>query len=200
MTPVADFSEFDGGFWWQGYEPDVRCDLTSTALVVGQTLLLIDPVALSEEALLRLISGRRPVGIALTNGNHQRDSIDLQERLGIPIFAPEGAEVTFDRSIAEVPAVFPAVQVVPLPGAGPCEHAIFLKLPVPVLVFGDAVIHLPPEGLRPLPDKYCEDPQLVPESLRRLSHLDPRTLCFAHGAPITENARKRLTELLKLLR
>jgi hypothetical protein len=40
---------------WQAYEPDVKCDLTSAALRIGSSLLLIDPIRLSAEALEELL-------------------------------------------------------------------------------------------------------------------------------------------------
>jgi glyoxylase-like metal-dependent hydrolase (beta-lactamase superfamily II) len=65
-----------------------------------------------------------------------------------------------------------------------------------VLIFGDALINLEPEGLRLLPKKYREDKKLSLSSLAALRELHPLLLFFAHGNPITQGAARRLATLL----
>jgi hypothetical protein len=64
------------------------------------------------------------------------------------------------------------------------------------LVVGDALIHLAPHGLMPLPDKYCTDPALLRKSLATLLSLPIRRIFFAHGDPILQDGAERIRKLL----
>ncbi len=200
MDVVADFEIFsDGVFSWQGYEPDVKCDLTSTALESEGELIFVDPVALTQDALDRLVAGRNPGAILLTNANHQRDSLALRQRLKIPIVAPALAKMEVDADLwiegaAESPVH--GLRAIPLPGAGVGEMAFYRQGREPVLVIGDAVIHLPPEGLRHLPDKYCVDAVQAVASVATLRALPVGAIHFAHGSPIVRNAAVLLRAMI----
>jgi hypothetical protein len=200
MDPLADFKTLPHGvFSWQGYEKDVKCDLTSTALESDGELLFVDPVALTDEALERLIAGRTPGAILLTNANHQRDSLVLRQRLDIPIIASALAktEVSADLWIegSEEPTVR-GLRAIPLPGAGVGEMAFYRLGPEPVLVIGDAVIHLPPEGLRYLPEKYCMSAAQAVASVATLGGLPVGAIHFAHGEPLLRDAGVSLRAMI----
>ena len=82
---------------------------------------------------------------------------------------------------------------VALPGAGPGEIALVGQ---DVACLGDALIHLPPDGLRILPDKYCADPTQLRRSLRKLLSCDFQVMTFAHGVPLTDSPRTKLEPLI----
>ena len=78
MNPVSEFSTIRPGlFHWQGYEPEVKCDCSSTAIVTPDGLIFIDPIPLVKEALEELVaeSFSAPAAVVLTSGNHQRESL-----------------------------------------------------------------------------------------------------------------------------
>lgn len=183
-------------FAWHAFEPAVKCDLSSCALDTADGLIFIDPIALSEAALDRLLRGRKPRAILLTNGNHTRAAGALRERLGVKIFASRdaaGLEITPDETLIEGQIAPGEMEVIALPGAGPGEIALVGN---GVACVGDALIHLPPEGLRLLPDKYCASPEQLRHSLRKLLSCDFQVMTFAHGAPLVGEARKKLEQLL----
>jgi hypothetical protein len=200
MEPISQVEPIGSrAFTWQGYEPAVKCDLTSTAVEVGGTLVFVDPVALTERALETLLVGRAPSAILLTNANHQRDSLALRARLGIPIVAPTAArgEIIADFWIDQTDSVLVyGLRPIPLPGAGLGEVAYHLESDEPCVIFGDAVINLPPEGLRLLPAKYCEDAGLLGKSMKFLANLDVQSLHFAHGRPLIHRAAEALQSLI----
>ena len=125
MKPVLEYSTLCPGlFHWHGYEPEVKCDCSSTALVTSAGLIFIDPIPLSDEALKDLVaeSFSAPAAVVLTNGNHQRESLGFAKRFGIPVFAPEGAG---DETVADQ-RFFPGdpvagMESIALPGFGPGE-------------------------------------------------------------------------------
>ncbi len=193
MKPVPEYSTVRSGlFHWQGYEPAVKCDCSSTAIVTPAGLIFIDPIPLAEEALKDLVveSFSAPAAVVLTSGNHQRESLLLAKRFGIPVFAPfdAGDDIIADQRFRSGEPVA-GMESVALPGFGPGE-TVFLH--EGALIFGDALINLEPEGLRPLPEKYREDKKQSLRSLDVLKGLKPEVLLFAHGHPIIHNAASRL--------
>ena len=84
---------------------------------------------------------------------------------------------------------------IPLPGAGEGETAFFHNS-TGSLVLGDALIHLTPHGLMPLPDKYCTDPLLLKNSLAGLLRFPIRRIFFAHGDPILSSPLPLLSKIL----
>lgn len=193
MKPVHEYSTLRPGlFHWQGYEPEVKCDCSSTAIVTEAGLIFIDPIPLADAALEDLVaeSFSSPAAVVLTSGNHQRESLALAKRFGIPVFAPEnaGGDIIANQRFRSGEPVA-GMESLSLPGFGPGETAFLHE---GALIFGDALINLEPEGLRLLPEKYREDKKQSLRSLEALRKLKPQILLFAHGHPITQNAASRL--------
>jgi len=197
MKPVPEYSTVGPGlFHWQGYEPAVKCDCSSTAIVTSAGLIFIDPIPLIEEALKEMVadSFSAPAAVVLTSGNHQRESLALAKRFGIPIFAPKeaGDDMVADQRFRSGDPVA-GMKSIALPGFGPGETAFMYE---GALIFGDALINLESEGLRPLPVKYREDKKQSLRSLAALQNLKPQALLFAHGNPIVKDASGSLATLL----
>jgi glyoxylase-like metal-dependent hydrolase (beta-lactamase superfamily II) len=193
MKPVPEFSTIRLGlFHWQGYEPEVKCDCSSTAIVTEAGQIFIDPIPLAKEAMQELVaeSFSVPAAVLLTSGNHQRESVAFAKQFGIPIFAPSeaGDDIIADQWFLAGDLVA-GMQSIALPGFGPGEMAFLYD---GVLILGDALINLEAEGLRLLPEKYCLDKKAARRSLLALQSLKPEILCFAHGNPIVQDAAARL--------
>jgi glyoxylase-like metal-dependent hydrolase (beta-lactamase superfamily II) len=159
-------------------------------------LIFIDPIPLADAALQDLVaeSFSTPAAVVLTSGNHQRESLALAKRFGIPVFAPEkaGDDIIADQRFRSDDPVA-GMESIALPGFGLGE-TVFLH--EGALLFGDALINLEPEGLRLLPEKYRGDKKQSIRSLAALKGLKPRILLFAHGNPIIQNAATRLASCL----
>ena len=182
-------------FAWHAYAPAVKCDLSSCALDTADGLILVDPIELAEPALAKMILARKPCAIVLTNGNHTRAAEKFRAALGVKIFAShdaDGLDLTPDATLSDGELAFGNIRIISLPGAGPGEIALVGHGTACV---GDALIHLPPEGLRILPDKYCTDPAQLRRSLRKLLSCDFQVMTFAHGAPLTDSPRTKLEPL-----
>ena len=184
-------------FYWQAYEPAVKCDLSCCALASVDGLVFIDPVALAEPVLGGLASRFKPAAIVLTNGNHTRAAASYREQNEVPIFAHVDATDSLDAkpdvTLADGDSAPGGLRVVALPGAGPGEIALVGD---GLACLGDAVINLPPDGLRLLPAKYCSDPRELSFSLRKLLSYDFDVMTFAHGTPLVGSARRHIELLL----
>ena len=112
----------------------------------------------------------------------------------------EEAGVYGGIGIVEEAALLPGellygIKAIPIPGATPGETAFYSN--AGGLILGDAVINTSTErGLEFLPDKYCTDAKQNRESLRQLLTLDFKILTLAHGAPVVDRAKDKLTALL----
>lgn len=177
---------------WRGYDPAVRCDCGSTAILTKQGWVVFDPIPLSENAWSELLSVSKVHAIALTSANHQRESLSLKVLLGVPIHAPESArgEIEADFWLKDGEAVA-GFSLIDLPGAATGE-AVWCD--GKHLVVGDAVLHF--DQLELLPDKYCTNPALLRKSVRKLLDLNFHAVFFAHGLPLVSRAREEIAAFI----
>ena len=164
----------EGFSTWHAYDPSCKAELWSTAYQDGNTTTLFDPIEWPKGQSL-------PTGsleIVKTNDNHDRSC----QRL---LAHPQARATTQPRGFVPIP----------LPGAGPGETAFFHN-PTATLVVGDALIHLSPNPLMLLPDKYCTDPPQLRRSLESLVKLPIRRIFFAHGAPILQDGIEKIRNLM----
>jgi glyoxylase-like metal-dependent hydrolase (beta-lactamase superfamily II) len=201
MTTHAD--EFqalsDTLYHWSVYEPSVKCEIGCVALKLASGWVVVDPVPLAPAAWKELLALAPLRAILLTNGNHVRDTLALRAQHHVPIVtaADTRRDITELRpDVTLLPnEVIYGITAIAIPGATPGETAFHSK--TGVMILGDAVINTSPEaGLEFLPDKYCADPEQNRASLRKLLDFDFHTLTFAHGAPVTNHAKEKLSALL----
>ena len=164
----------DGFSTWHAYDPACKAELWSTCFTSAQGTVLFDPIDWPEGSPLP----KSPVRIVRTNGNHDRTCGELAV-----------------KTKGQVVTTLPEFTTIPLPGAGEGETAYFHSS-TGTLVVGDALIHLAPHGLMPLPDKYCTDSSGLKKSLGQLVDLPVRRIFFAHGDPILQDGLQRIRNLL----
>jgi glyoxylase-like metal-dependent hydrolase (beta-lactamase superfamily II) len=183
---------------WQAYDPAVRCDLTSTALIADGGLIMIDPIRMAEPAVAELMGLGRPAAIVCTNGNHARACAWYRERWAVPVRAHAAAAlelgIEVDAMLADGEVLPGGIEVCRIEGAGPGEIALID--PRGMVCVGDALIHLETHGFALLPEKYRIQGELLPASLRKLLRWEFDVLTFAHGWPLVGSAQARLAALL----
>ena len=201
MTAHADeFQAVDDTLYhWSFFAPNLKCEIGCTALKLSGGLVVIDPVPLTEPAWEELLAIAPLRAILLTSGNHVRDAVSLRKLHPVPVVtAPDTrhdiTELKPDVILLPNEMLY-GIMAIPIPGATPGETAFHAN--TGVVVLGDAVINTNLEtGLEFLPDKYCFDAEQNRASLNKLLSLDFHTLTFAHGAPVTSNAKEKLAALL----
>jgi hypothetical protein len=200
--PVACdlFQPFPGLFFWQYYDPKIKAELCSSAILVSEKIYLVDPILLEASQLDRLRRKAPPAGIIVTNANHMRASDYYSKELSVPIFAqsatfqgkkpPEFVEIAGGKKIC------PELEVIAIEGSVAGEIALYDPLKGGTLIIGDALINFDPPGFSVLPRKYCLDEKRLRQSLwERLTRPGERML-FAHGTPILSGANAHLRRLL----
>jgi len=160
--------------------------------------VLIDPLPLSTEAGDSL---GKVAAICLTEGQHQRSAWRLRKRLGVPVYAPEGAhdlDETPDHWYADGQELPGALRAIDTPGFGTVHCALILERDTggPVLFSGDLVVREGSGAFGLIPDKYVDDPPGIRASVAKLLDLAPEILCPAHGAPAASGGGERLHEAL----
>jgi hypothetical protein len=202
MTACADELQAvsDKLFHWSFFDPSCKCEVGSIAVKVVNGLVVVDPVPLADEPWQELTAGTPLRAVLLTNGNHARNAEALRKKHAVPIVTAIGthkavAPLVPDVTLLENELLY-GVSAIPIPGGAPGETAFLFA--EGILALGDAVLNLDSEkGLELLPDKYCEDPQENRRSLARLLELPFHTLTFAHGLPVTQQAREKLRAVVQ---
>lgn len=188
MKPVPEYQQVTGDlFVWHGFNSDCKTDCSSTAVQTSEGFVFIDPVRLEEQAVESMIGHDKIAAVLLTSGNHWRGTSYEKQRLDIPVYAPEGArvDVQADHWVKDGEVLFGKIKAIGLPGGGPGETAYLIP---GTLILGDALVNL--DSLAILPDKYCENPRVLRQSLKALPALNFDIVCFAHGQPIVDGSGK----------
>lgn len=196
MSPQPEFHQVTSRVAiWHRFDPQVKAELSATLLQTEHGAFVVDPFAPVPAEIAALTAG----GIAaviLTNGNHTRAANDSS----VPVFARAAAHPELSlpqaQDIASA-ALPPDLRALPIEGAGTGEVALHYQAEGGTLVMGDALIHMGSHGFTFLPAKYCANPKLMRKSLRALLDYRFERILFAHGTPITTQARSRLEELLE---
>lgn len=194
MKPVAELDWISKNLAvWHGFNSEVRCECGSAAVLTESGWVVFDPIPLAATAWAELLNIAIVHAIALTNGNHQRESLSLRAQLRTSIYAPEAARGEVDADVwlkeGERLAGFSLIE---LPGGAPGEAAWCDGWH---LVLGDALIHAGQFGF--LPDKYCSNPKELRTSARKLLEYEFQIVLFAHGLPLLSQSRERVALLLQ---
>ena len=202
MIAADELQQVNPRLWlWQAYDPQVKSDLFSSALLGADGLTLVDPIPLTSSALADLTDRGKIARILVTNSNHLRAALDFALDFAAPIFWGEqiSEKIAGVDSILIDSATQIASNITPLAidGAASGETAFHLEGDGGTIVLGDALLHLEPYGFALLPAKYCSDQEAMRRSLRQLLDWPFDRLLFAHGWPILSAARVRLEALLR---
>lgn len=195
MAPADRLVEIlPGILCWAAFSPAHRVELSSTAVRTSGGWWIFDPIPLAETAG-ELFTSASVAGIILTNENHERDAPAWSTRLQTALWAAPDADLALPnlRRWPTNSSRWEDWHLIPLPG-GPRGETAFVLPERSLAVFGDAVVNLSDRSLEILPEKYCEDPQRLRESLRHLPVF--AQALFAHGDPLIGQASDQIAALL----
>ena len=187
-------------FIWQAYDPAVKADLFSSAIVTVDGAFLVDPIPLRSEAIDELLGLARVVGIIVTSGNHLRAANQFAKQFSVSVFTrreafPDKMRAQ-SRELGDGEHICDELRVIGIEGAGLGEIALYYAAGKGTLIVGDALINFEPYGFTFLPAKYCSNEKEMRRSLRKLLSYKADRILFAHGSPILFGASDRLQRLL----
>jgi glyoxylase-like metal-dependent hydrolase (beta-lactamase superfamily II) len=187
-------------FIWQCYEPTIKSDLFSTALITPGGIFVVDPIHLERSQFEHLLEAGRHAAIIVTNANHQRASTWYSKEFSAPIFAAGnvfvGQKPEQFVQVRDAEQIENEIEIIEIEGAVTGEVALYHKRDGGTLIVGDALINFEPYGFTFLPRKYCRDEKQMRRSLRKLLDREAQRIFFGHGQPILSHARTRLRQLL----
>ena len=189
----------DGVYIWSRFNPEKRFNFNGHILKTSEGVVMIDPVALSEEDLAYLdAAGLAPDALVITNRNHLRAREQVLARWRIPVILHEAeapqAGVPADRTVKDGDELF-GLRVVHLPGKSPGEIALFWPERSALLV-GDALI-APYGKIMTVPEGKMDDPGLLRISLNRLKPLAFDALLVGDGDPLLAGAKAAFEAFLR---
>ena len=80
MTAATDLDKVAADlFIWQAYDPAVKADLFSSAIVTADGIFVVDPIPLRKAPLAQLHDQGVIAGVIVTNANHLRASSQFAE-------------------------------------------------------------------------------------------------------------------------
>jgi hypothetical protein len=185
---------------WHAYDSKSKADLFSSALTTHAGIYVVDPIPLASDGVRTLRAQSEAAAIFITNVNHVRAAAEFARTLSIPIFAhgelcgtPNFPQATAVRDGEELSRGLTAVAL----GGGPAgEMALHYNDNGGTIILGDALINFEPYGFGVLPAKYCQNANLLRQSLTKLLDYAFERMLFAHGMPIVAGARAQLEQLL----
>jgi hypothetical protein len=198
---APDFHQLLPGFWvWQAYDPAVKADLFSSAILTSAGLCIVDPIPLPDPQLRQLSEAAKVAGIIVTSANHPRASSAYSDRFSVPILAdarsfPDLKPARFSEAKIGT-AIGGELEVIEIEGAVAGEIALYHSSKGGTLIVGDALINFEPYGFTFLPRKYCLNEKQMRNSLHQLLARPAERMLFAHGVPILSGATARLRHLL----
>jgi glyoxylase-like metal-dependent hydrolase (beta-lactamase superfamily II) len=186
----------DGVWYWQIHNANIGGNVSSShAVATGAGCVLIDPVRLADEALAALPP---PEAILLNAKTHQRSAWHYRRELGIDVWLPEDAPVADeepDRRYAEGELLPGGLRAVRTPGPERPHYSFLLERPPGILFCSDLLTHYG-DSLGFVPFEYHDDPDETRRSVERLLDLPFAILCLDHGAPLTDDPKAAIRELL----
>jgi hypothetical protein len=186
---------------WAGLHAQWNVEFDSYALQTPAGVVLVDPIQPPQAVVKQLEKLGQPIAIVLTNANHERDAHWFRQRYDIPVYAhentPDDCDIKIDVLVADHEQLPGGITAIHLPGAAVGEIALHTNLDGGAMLIGDILIHPHGQAVTLPPDQYLTDPKLARQSLRRLLDWNFTTATFAHGVPLTGDAKKRITAFLK---
>ena len=179
---------------------DDRIDYRSDAygLRTPSGTIWIDPLPLQASAAAAL---GNVAAICLTAGQHQRSAWRYRRELGVPVYAPSGADLEEppDRWVSDGALLPGGLRAIEAPASHASDLALLVETDgaVAVLFCGDAVVREDDGPLTLLSGKHVDDPARLRATVRRLVELAPRAVCPAHGRPWLSGGAEALHDALR---
>jgi hypothetical protein len=193
---------FDDIWAWSVYSKQKRLDFNGHVLRGEDATVLVDPPALEEEDLEKLLREPAPFHVLLTNKDHWRESEAVRRQLEAEVWIHEAdaglLERAPDHTFIDGQDLPGGVRALHVPDSkSPGETALYLRRHDGVLILGDALIGYPVGEVSLLPDDKYADPARAREGIRVLLEPSYQTLLVGDGISIFRNGRDAVQRFLE---
>jgi glyoxylase-like metal-dependent hydrolase (beta-lactamase superfamily II) len=187
----------DGVWHWRIHNSRIGGAISSShAVETGGGCVLVDPVRLADDAFAQLPP---PEAVLLNARTHQRSSWRYRKQLGVEVWLPEDAPPAAeepDRRYREGDVLPGGLRAIRTPGPEWPHYSFLLERSPGVLFCSDLVSNDGGRELRFVAPQYHEDPGETRRTVERLLDLPFEILCLDHGAPVTDDPKSALRNLL----
>ena len=90
------------------------------------------------------------------------------------------------------------IEVISVPGHSPGNLCFYIR-EEKLIIAGDTIMVDEYGALTPPPNRYCDDPELAKQSVKKILDYDFDKLLLSHGEPIVIEAKKSVEALVKRL-
>jgi len=186
---------------WSWFSEEKQLNFNGHLLTVGEHRILVDPPPMTPGDIAFAQQGGPVDYILLTNRDHEREAVSLQETFHCTVMVPELDAKAMSLSNAKtykdgelLPGGIWVIQLSDQKSPG--ESVLFLDTGKGILIVGDAIIGNPEGALRLLPsEKYANIGQ-AREGLRRLLKYKFDTLLVGDGTSLVTGAKPILEQML----
>ena len=196
---IADSVEqvVEGVWHWRIHNANIGGTISSShAVAAGRGSVLIDPVRLAPKAFESLPA---PTAVVLDARTHQRAAWRYRAEFAIEVWLPEDApkaDEEPDRRYGEGDVLPGGLLAIRTPGPERAHYSFLLERAPGVLFCSDLISNDGGRELRFVSPEYHEDPAETRRSVEHLLALPFAVLCLDHGAPVTDDPKAALQELL----
>lgn len=169
-------------------------------------LVLIDPLAASEETLQAIESLGTPTHIVLTCEFHLRESQAYQKRWGCQLWVnsieTDRYNVPIDHTFQSNQLLWNLILPIYVPGIYYPETTLLIQEAKGILIIGDMLSGGRKDQNIPDGDLGLMGPQDVPDleyarqSIAQLLNYEYTIICFGHGTPIYQKAKNKLRHFI----
>jgi glyoxylase-like metal-dependent hydrolase (beta-lactamase superfamily II) len=198
-----ELRELRPGLWrWTAFHPEWKEDVGSVAYDGPDTLVLIDPLLDTGDALDGLVARvGKPVTVLVTVFWHTRSASLLADRHDARVLAPSGGKAAVRRRAPTTEAfgpgdALPGVEALPTARANEVVYWIPAHRAV---VPGDVLLGAPGGSVRLCPASWLPASKTLDDlagSLRPLLELPVTRVLVSHGEPVLRNGRAALERAL----
>lgn len=183
-------------FGWSRFQPERGYDFNGTAVIEGDTVLLIDPVPATEQEHAALAKLGKSFAIILLNAHHERDAARFRDLYRAPVYVArtDAAELKLTGALPyDEGHAFPGgwiahiLEGMKTPGESILHHAGRR-----LVIAGDAIIADPVTGLRFVPPAKLPDRARAIRSLATVCDLDFDGLIPGDGFVLPSGGREAL--------
>jgi len=188
-----------GVYHWRILDERIGAESSAHAVATRGGLVLIDPLPLSSRAEAALARLGTVEAILLTGACHQRSAWRYREKYGAKVYAPrsaKGLDEKADKTYTKGDRLPGGLHAVHMPGPAEAHYGFLRRTGGGVFFCPDVLLQVGRGRLGFLPDPYQDDPAESRASAKKLLKLRFKTLCLAHGRPVTSFARRAIERAL----
>ena len=198
MNPTSLVSVVDDVFRWSVWNEPRKLWFSGHLLRVGEVLIAVDPVEMSEEVAEAIEAIGRPSLCVITNRDHERAGAQVRERFGARVLVPAADAAAMGlpgEAIANGDELVPGLTVVAVADGKSAGELALHWAARRLLVLGDAAVGRPAGALSMLPADKFSDVAAARAGVAELARLEVEIILVGDGEDLLSGGAAALRAL-----